>query len=194
MAVAGLVFGILGIAVCWWAGPALGVLIVSLSAGSSAAQGQLEISTTPIWILGLLIGVGVPLVAVGLSIGGLVKNEKKGVALVGLVLGIITALLGLVTTIVAGTGSGLLGDHFAPEGGVGDGAAEMGEFEDMRKTLDDPAFQKQMENAMKQAQQPPPSPQAAKAHGTAPQRTPEAAAPGATPSSSAPPSPGASPR
>ncbi len=178
MAVAGLVFGILGIAVCWWAGPALGGLIVTLSAGSSALQGQAELHSTPIWVSGLIIGVGIPLVAVGLSIGGLSKDKKKGVALVGLVIGILSAILGLIATVVLGTGSGLLADAVAPGDAAGaGGTSQMGGYEDMQKTLDDPGFQKQMEKAMKQAQQvqtPPPRPAAAS--GTPPQPAPGAPA------------------
>jgi hypothetical protein len=191
MAVAGLVFGILGIAVCWWAGPAIGVLIASISTGTSALQGQMEINSTPIWVSGLIIGVVLPIVAVGLSIGGLSKDDKKGVALVGLVLGVLSALLGLIVTVLAGTGSGILGDFVASENPAGE-TSQLNEYEDMQKTLDDPAFQKQMEEAMKQAQQlkvPPPPPESAS--GTPPEPASGAPAPGVkAPSSSgvAPPS------
>ena len=162
MAVAGLVIGILGITVFWWAGPALGGAITSWFVLSGAVQGQVDVSTTPIWVSGLLIGVGLPLSAVGLSIGAIIKDEKsKGIAIAGLVLGAVAAILGLIFTFVGATGT-----QMAKEIAQGkDGALQsVPGFDEMQKQLNDPAFQQQIQDAMKRAQEmqqsptPPPPP------------------------------------
>ena len=71
MGVLSLVLGILGLVLFDWLGASIGGGMVAASAMQSALAGNVEVSTGPIWAMGLLIGVLIPLVAVVTGMGGL---------------------------------------------------------------------------------------------------------------------------
>lgn len=148
MAVAGFVFGLLSVAVFWWLGVTLGgIWAASLSVDAVIKGGDSFFATTPFWVLGLGIGVGLPVVSIVLSSVGLAKGESKGIGIVGVVTGAVGALLGLGFTLfsvftlnLASAANELTAPPVSTK-------AE----KEMQKTLDDPAFQEQIMKAMKAA-------------------------------------------
>jgi uncharacterized protein YneF (UPF0154 family) len=146
MAVAGLVFGILGVAVFCWAGPTLGMVwAVGSSVSSSLTSGQPEVSVWPVWAVGLGAGVGLPALGVLFSIMGLIKGKAKGVCIGGLVTGGIGVLIGLIMTVGMAMAAKIAEKQTEAE-------PEMTQdYQNMINQLDDPAFQAQIEQAMDQA-------------------------------------------
>jgi hypothetical protein len=174
MAVASLIFGILSFVVFWWLGPVLGSTWAGALMAGAVMKGTPQVITWPIWVLGLGIGVAVPLVAVVLGGVGLAKDDAKGVAIGGLVTGAVGAVGGLILTavlsftITAGAaalsgGGDLLDDKDVQQG-----------MQQMMDQLNDPDFQQQMQKALQnaQVQQPAPTNQPQPA-----QPTPQPAAP-----------------
>ena len=152
MAIAGLIFGILSITVCWWLGITLGGFWAAGTAvGTAISGGGVAIVTWPVWVLGLGIGVGVPAVAIILSIVALAKKDQsKGIALAGLVTGAVAAVLGVVATIVSVLALDVAEAATNPTGNDTPAA----ELEKMQQALDDPAFQAQIMKAMEAAKLP----------------------------------------
>lgn len=172
MAVAGLVLGILSVSVFFWAGPAIGGLwSASQSVSASMAGNAVVPPAWPIWLMGLSLGVGLPLISLVLSIGGL--GKKKGIAVAGLVTSSVGIILGFMTTMGAAFAVNLASaakdkiDAAAPD------------LQQMQNTLEDPAFQDRIQKAMEAAarQQADTSPTA----DTPAQGTPNTLMPGQTP-------------
>ncbi len=155
MAVAALVLGILGFILFCWLGPLLGFTWASAAMASAAFEGNPQLVVWPIWALGLTIGVGVPFVAVILGAAAMKKDESKGVAIGGLVIGCVAALGGLIITVVVTfsikAGAAMLG------GDVPDDPQVQQQIQQLQQQINDPALQEkvqqQLEQAMKQWQQ-----------------------------------------
>lgn len=105
MAIVALVLGILGLIVFCWLGPVLGAGWAGALMAASAAGGQMEIATWPVWALGLGIGAGIPLVAVVFGLVGLKREgNRPAVAIAGIVLGVVGILAAAIISgiVVAG--------------------------------------------------------------------------------------------
>jgi len=147
MAVAGLVLGILSVTVLWWLGFFLGGLwTAGASVSTIMAGGPVAVEAWRIWTLGIGVGVVVPLIAVGLGIGG-VKKGQTGIGIAGIVTGGLAAVLGLAFTILSAFALNVAESVQSQTDPVNTTA----EMEKMTKTLDDPAFQEQMLKAMQAA-------------------------------------------
>ena len=186
MAIAGLIFGILSATVFWWAGPTIGGLWSASKAVSMSLAGNAGVPPAwPIWVMGLTLGVGVPLIALVISIGGLRQN--KGVAIGGLVTSCVAIVLGFITTMGAAFA---LNVAAAAEDNSPKAASGQDDFKQLQNTLDNPAFQdkilKAMEAAGKKGAPESSGPEAATAGGEpapATARTPDTLMPGQTPPS-----------
>ena len=150
MAVASLVFGILGFVVFSWLGPLLGVTWAgwattqSFIAAGKTGQAA-EIVTWPLWFLGLTMGVGIPLFAAILGGISLAKDKAKGVAIGGLVTGIVGALGGLMCIFIF-QGLASLG-----QAAMGDSEKFQQQIQDLQKQLDDPAIQQHFQDQLQKA-------------------------------------------
>jgi hypothetical protein len=148
MAVVSLVLGILGLILFCWAGPGLGTLWVTAVSAGSLLQGQMTITTWPIWVCGLAIGVGLPLLGVILGIAGLKKEDSKGISIGGIVLGVVAALIGGALTFAAYGGATIASTM---------NLAENDEFQQLQKQLqdqlNDPALQQQIQQQIQKARQ-----------------------------------------
>ncbi len=156
MAVAALVLGILGFIVFAWLGPLLGGLWAAGLMTDAAIKGSLEAIVWPIWALGIGIGVFLPLVAVILGAIAMGKDQSKGVALGGLVVGLVSAIGGLVLTLTAVFGvkaTASLGDNM-----VSDPQAFQQQMQQLQQQLNDPAVQQQLQQQLQQLQQGPGQP------------------------------------
>ena len=177
MAIAGLIFGILSVTVFFWAGPTIGGLWSASKAVAMSLEGNPGVPPAwPIWVMGLILGVGVPLVALVISIGGLRQN--KGVAIGGLVTSGIAIMLGIITTMGAAFALNMAA---AAENKFPKDASGHDDLKQLQNTLDDPAFQENILKAMKAAGQQ----NAAGVPGSeaAPSGTPDVLMPGQTPPS-----------
>ena len=148
MAVAGFVFGLLSVAVFWWLGVTLGgIWAAGVSVEAVMNGGESSFATTPFWIMGLGIGVGLPVIAIVLSGIGLVKGQSKGIGLIGIVTGSVAALLGLGFTIFS-----VFTLDLAVAANSLPTSETMASEKKMQETLNDPAFQEQIMRAMKAAE------------------------------------------
>ncbi len=143
MHILALILGILSLVVFCWLGPLIGGIAAAPSA-DQIMSGNLEVSTGAIYIWGILIGGVIPLLAVVFGFMGLKKS--KGMAITGIILGGLGAIIGIVMTIMAGAAVGMAGEM---AGGLQQG-------------LNDPAMQQMMQQGLQQAmdqaaQQPPPA-------------------------------------
>ncbi|MDJ0763883.1 MAG: hypothetical protein QNJ97_12960 [Myxococcota bacterium] len=154
MAVAALVLGILGVVIFSWLGPLLGVVwATSETAQTFGLTGQTsgapEIVTWPLWLMGLLFGVGIPLAAIILGGVAMKKTPSKGVALGGVVTGAIGAIAAigwiLFFQATASLGQSMLGD-------VDDPVQFQQQMQQMQQMLDDPALQQQIQQQLQRAQ------------------------------------------
>ncbi len=161
MAVASLVLGVLSFIMFSWLGPFLGVgwatqaTIESFTRAEQIGQTP-QIVTWPLWLLGLLVGVGIPLLAVILGSVAIAKDQSKGVAIGGLVTGILGAISGFIFIFIfqafASFGQAALsGDTIDP-------AQFQQQMNDLQQKLNDPAVQQQFQQRLHQAmgQQPQP--------------------------------------
>ena len=142
MAAASLVIGILGFILFCWAGPALGTAWATASSASSAIQGEAVIFIWPIWTLGLIIGVAVPLIGVILGIAGMKKEDSKGICIGGIVIGIVSAVIGFALTFAAVSAFSFVDD-----------LKDSDQFDKMQQQLNDPALQQQIQQQLLNAQQ-----------------------------------------
>ncbi len=101
MGVLSLVLGILGLVLFDWLGVTIGAGMVAASTMQGALQGNMEVSAGPIWALGLLIGVPIPLVAVLTGVMAIKSGKKKGLGIAGLICGAIAAVIGIIMTVGA---------------------------------------------------------------------------------------------
>jgi hypothetical protein len=146
MGVLSLVLGILGLVLFDWLGASIGGGMVAASAMQSALAGNVEVSTGPIWALGLLVGVLIPLVAVVTGALAIKSGKKKGLGIAGLICGAIAAVIGIILTVgaakavdmTAQLGAAAMNDA---SGAMGGDQAAMQE-----------ALKKGLEEAMKQQQ------------------------------------------
>ena len=154
MAVAALVLGILGFVVFSWLGPMLGAGWAAQATFESFADASKtgltpEVITWPLWTLGLIIGVGFPLVAVVLGGIALSKDQSKGVAIGGLVSGAVGAISGFVLIFVF--------QAMAALGQAAVGQADPQQFQQgiqqLQQQLNDPAMQQQIQQQLQQAMQ-----------------------------------------
>lgn len=144
MAIAGLVLGILSVSVFFWAGPAIGGLwSASQTVSASLVGNAIAPPAWPIWVMGLSLGVGIPLISLVLSIVGL--GQKKGIAIAGLVTSSVGIILGFMTTMGAAFAVNLAG---AAKDKI---ETAVPNFDQMQNTLDDPAFQDRIQKAMEAA-------------------------------------------
>ena len=144
MAIAGLVLGILSVSVFFWAGPTIGGLWSASEAVSASLAGNAAMPPAwPVWVMGLSLGVGLPLISVILSVAGL--RSKKGVAIAGLVTSSVGVILGFLTTLGAAFAINMAA---ASKDKLDDA---MPDLQQMQNTIDDPAFQDRIQKAMKAA-------------------------------------------
>ncbi len=146
MVIAGFVIGLLSVTVFWWLGVTLGGLLTAgVSVDAVLTGGASSLNTAPLWIVGLGVGVGLPVVSVVLSSLGLAKGQSKGIGLVGIVTGAIGAILGLGFTLLMA-----LGIHWAESAKdlADEPTAPAQRLEEMQETLNDPAFQEKIMKAM----------------------------------------------
>ncbi len=146
MAAASLVLGILGLIVFCWAGPAIGTAWTTASSAGSALQGEAVVVIWPIWTLGLIIGVAIPLIGVILGIAGMKKEDSKGICLGGIVLGVIAALIGLGLTYGAARAAMFIENLKDSD--------QFGQMQQqLQQQLNDPDLQQQIQQQLLQAQQ-----------------------------------------
>ena len=153
MAVAALVLGILGVILFSWLGPAVGVAwatTLTIQAFSQASTTGVagEVVTWPLWLTGLVIGVGLPAVAVVLGAIGMAKTETKGVAIGGIVTGAVGMIGGFILIFVF--------QAFALVGQAAvDGMADPDQFsqqmQQLQQQLDDPMMQQQIQQQLQRA-------------------------------------------
>ncbi len=134
MAVLSLILGILSLVVFCWLGPTIGGLTGAPSM-EQMMSGNAEFSTGAVWGWGIAIGVILPLLAVVFGIMGV--KTKKGLALAGIIMGAIGAIVGIVITWTTATGLGAAGD-LATQGMQG---------------MQNPDFQQQLQQGLDQAAQ-----------------------------------------
>lgn len=146
MAVASLILGILGLILFCWAGPALGTAWATASSAASALQGDTVIVIWPIWTLGLIIGVAIPLIGVILGAAGMKKEDSKGICLGGIVIGLVAAIIGFALTFAAASAF-----SFVDELKGSDQFDQM--QQQLQQQLNDPALQQQIQQQLLQAQQ-----------------------------------------
>ena len=141
MGVLSLVLGILGLVLFDWLGVTIGTGMVAASTMEAALQGNVEVSSGPIWALGLLVGVLIPLVSVITGVMAIKSGKKKGLGIAGLICGSIAAIIGVVLTVGAAKAIDATSE-------LASGAAA--------SAMQDPAMQdlqKQLQEAAKNAQQ-----------------------------------------
>ena len=144
MAIAGLVLGILSVSVFFWAGPTIGGLWSASEAVSASLAGKATMPPAwPIWVMGLSLGVALPLISVILSIAGL--RSKKGIAIAGLVTSSVGVILGFLTTVGAAFAINMAA---ASKNKLDDAIPDL---KQMQNTIDDPAFQDRIQRAMEAA-------------------------------------------
>jgi hypothetical protein len=147
MGILSLVLGIVGLAVFDWLGVTIGSGMVGAATMKAALSGNFEVSTGPIWGLGIGLGVAVPLIAVVAGILAIKANKRKGMGIAGLVLGLIAAIIGCVLT---------FGAAKAVDTAAQIGKTQIGDATNqLNSALSDPATQealkKGLEDAMKNA-------------------------------------------
>ncbi len=154
MVIAGLVMGILSVSVFFWAGPTIGGLWAASKAVTTSLSGGSAIPEVgPIWIVGLVVGVGLPVISLFLSIGGLMKGQSKGVGIAGIVTSGVGAILGLITTSGAAFAinvASMAKDNLA-------NSVQPSDVQQMQSTLNDPNFQNRIQQAMDAAAGPNPN-------------------------------------
>ncbi|HUT76612.1 MAG TPA: hypothetical protein VM285_02940 [Polyangia bacterium] len=134
MHVLALILGILSLVVFCWLGPLIGGIMAAPSA-EELMSGNFEMSAGAIYVWGILIGGVLPLLAVVFGFMGLKKS--KGMAITGMVLGGLGAIIGIVMTVMAGAAVGMASEM---AGGLQQG-------------LNDPAMQQMMQQGLDQAMQ-----------------------------------------
>ena len=150
MPVAALILGILGLVVFCWLGPFLGFLVSGFATASAG-----ELVTWPLWLIGGLIGGLVPLSALVIGLAGMKQEDSKGICVAGMVMGVVAALLGLgITAGVAVLGQ--IGEEVMDR--VQDSAvlpdpddAPDEDYGDMMRQMNDPEFQKKLQEQLKAA-------------------------------------------
>ena len=153
MAVAALVLGILGIILFSWLGPFLGAawattLSVQAFTDASSSGAGAEVVTWPLWALGLLIGVGVPALAVILGGISMAKTETKGVAIGGIVTGVVGMLGGFILIFVF---QAIALVSQAAVGGMTDPDQVQKQMQQLQQQLDDPMAQQQIQQQLMRA-------------------------------------------
>jgi hypothetical protein len=143
MHILALILGILSLVVFCWLGPTIGAGAAAPSA-DQLMSGSFEVSTGAGYVWGILIGGVLPLLAVVFGFMGLKKS--KGMAITGIILGGLGAIIGVILTFV----------FVGAVGAVSDMAGGM------QQGLNDPAMQQMMQQGLQQAmdqaaQQPPPA-------------------------------------
>ena len=151
MSVVSLVLAILGL-ILSVAGPVIGGLVAGGASVFSAFSGIPSLVEWPLWVFGIGLGCGVPAVAVVLGVLGLSREDNKGVAIAGTVVGAV-ALCGGV---LLGGGSVMLARTAAQH--IPDDTQQhiQKAQDDMQNAIDqinDPAFQDQFQKAMQQIKQ-----------------------------------------
>jgi hypothetical protein len=101
MGILSLVLGILGLVLFDWLGASIGAGMVAAKTMEAALQGNLEVSAGPIWAMGLILGVLIPLVAVVTGVLAIKSGKKKGLGIAGLICGGIAAVIGIFLTVGA---------------------------------------------------------------------------------------------
>lgn len=134
MHILALILGILSLVLFSWLGPTIGAGAAAPSA-EDMASGSFEVSTGAGYVWGILIGVVIPLLAAVFGFMGMKKS--KGMAITGLVLGILGAILGAILTFVFVGAVGAMGDL---AGG-------------MQGMANDPATQQMLQQGLDQAMQ-----------------------------------------
>jgi hypothetical protein len=130
MHILALILGILSLVVFCWLGPVIGGIMAAPSA-EQIMSGSYEVSAGAVYIWGILIGGVIPLLAVVFGFMGLKKS--KGMAITGIVLGGLGAIIGIIMTVVT--------------------ASAMGMASDLAGGLSDPAMQQMMQQGLDQAMQ-----------------------------------------
>jgi hypothetical protein len=134
MHILALILGILSLVVFCWLGPTIGAGAAAPSM-EDAMAGNYEVSTGAGYLWGILIGGIIPLLAVVFGFMGLKKS--KGMAITGIVLGGLGALIGIILTFV----------FVGAVGAVSDLAGGM------QGLANDPAMQQMMQQGLDQAMQ-----------------------------------------
>lgn len=153
MAVAALVLGILGIILFSWLGPFLGAAwatTLSVQSFSDATNSGVspEVVTWPLWVLGLIIGVGLPALAVVLGGISMAKIETKGVAIGGIVTGVVGMLGGFILIFVF---QAIALVSQAAVGGMNDPDQIKQQMQQLQQQLDDPLAQQKIQQQLMRA-------------------------------------------
>jgi hypothetical protein len=137
MAAASLVIGILGFILFCWLGPVLG-----------GAWAAIAATVWPIWTVGLIVGVAVPMVGIILGSIGMKKEDSKGICLGGIVIASVAAVIGLTLTIVFAFTFKLVDEKLSNVSDQFDQAQQQ-----LQQQLNDPALQQQIQQQLLNAQQ-----------------------------------------
>jgi hypothetical protein len=137
MAAASLVIGILGFILFCWLGPVLG-----------GAWAAIAATVWPIWTVGLIVGVAVPMVGIILGSIGMKKEDSKGICLGGIVIASVAAVIGLTLTIVFASTFKLVDEKLSNVSDQFDQAQQQ-----LQQQLNDPALQQQIQQQLLNAQQ-----------------------------------------
>ena len=97
MGILALVLGILGLLLFSWLGPTVGAALVAMN--TLDAPPGTQVSTAPLWIVGILVGVILPLGAASAGVLAIISNRRRGIGIAGLVCGVLGAALGLTLTL-----------------------------------------------------------------------------------------------
>jgi hypothetical protein len=134
MAVLSLVLGIVSIAIFSWLGPVIGAAVGAPSA-EQLMSGTGTFSSGPAYGIAVFISIILPIISLVFGIMGLKK--KKGVSIAGIITSAFGLLLGIILTVVI----------------VGGASAAMSLAQGGLSSLNDPAAQKQLQDALNQAMQ-----------------------------------------
>lgn len=137
MAAASLVIGILGFILFCWLGPVLG-----------GAWAAIAATVWPIWTVGLIVGVAVPMVGIILGSIGMKKEDSKGICLGGIVIASVAVVIGLTLTIVFASTFKLVDEKLSNVSDQFDQAQQQ-----LQQQLNDPALQQQIQQQLLNAQQ-----------------------------------------
>ncbi len=146
MCIAGLILGILSVTVAFWAAPSIG----TLWSAALAFSGTSAPPAWPIWLMGLGIGAGLPLIGILLSIIGIVKKQSKGIGIAGIVICAIGLILSIIFTSGAAVAVDIAGNAAANI--LGESSEDMQKLQD---ALNSPDLQERIRKAMEAAQKAP---------------------------------------
>jgi hypothetical protein len=137
MAAASLVIGILGFILFCWLGPVLG-----------GAWAAIAAAVWPIWTVGLVVGVAIPVIGIVMGSFGMKKEDSKGICLAGIVMASVAAVIGLILTIVFASTFRLVDEKLSDVSDQFDQAQQQ-----LQQQLNDPALQQQIQQQLLKAQQ-----------------------------------------